>query len=67
MLKAAWPRPCNNAALASLKNLPSDFFNHASGMTEPKDAFYAGTGVTAYRHKSDIYKSLLNKIPTILI
>jgi len=47
MLKAAWPRYCNNAALAPLKKLPSDFFNHACGTTEPKEAIFAGTGVTA--------------------
>ena len=51
MLMAAWPRPSNNAALASLKKFPSDFSNHVFDMTKPKEAFYAGTGVTAYRCK----------------
>ena len=47
MLKAAWLRPCIDAALASLKKFPSDFFNPAFGATDPKEASYAGTGVTA--------------------
>ena len=42
---AAWSRSCNDAALASLKKYPSDFFNHAYGMNEPKKASFAGTGV----------------------
>ena len=48
-------RTCGTA-LASLKKFPclpdrqaSDFFNHACGMTEPKEASYAGTGVTVQR------------------
>jgi hypothetical protein len=34
--------PCNGAAFASLKKYATHFFNHAFGVTEPKEAPYAG-------------------------
>jgi hypothetical protein len=44
--QAAWLRCHNGAAFASLKKYPleADFFNHAFGMTEPKEAPYVTTG-----------------------
>jgi len=45
MLKAAWLRPCNDAALASLKN-SLRIFNPGEAGNEPKKASYAGIGVT---------------------
>ena len=42
--QAAWPRCLNVAAFASLKKYASHFFNHAFGVTEPKEATYETTG-----------------------
>ena len=44
MAQAAWPRCLNVAAFASLKKYASHFFNHAFGVTEPKEATYETTG-----------------------
>jgi hypothetical protein len=44
--QAAWLRCLNGAAFASLKKCPleADFFNHAFGVTEPKEAPFVTTG-----------------------
>jgi hypothetical protein len=44
--QAAWLRCPIGAAFASLKKYPlkADFFNHAFGLTEPKEAPYVTTG-----------------------
>jgi hypothetical protein len=42
--QAAWLRCLNGAAFASLKKLPSDFFNSDFVGTEPKEAPYETTG-----------------------
>ena len=51
---AVLPRSRNDAALASLKKYPSDFFNHACGLNEPKKASFTGTGVTRENQQQQI-------------
>ena len=41
--QAAWLRPCNDAAFASLKKYAAHFFNSDFVGTEPKEASYART------------------------
>ena len=46
LLIAAWLRSCIAATLASLEKIQKKFFQYCIRGTEPKEASYAGTGVT---------------------